>query len=413
MIRSRSTLKTYFETGDTPTESQFSDLIDSFKHMDDINTAIQITRSDLMTAIDDAALNPGSFYLLNNAQSTNPNCIVSSVLMVAMTNNSFFSECVRFQLVPDYNVVEIWHSSDPNPNVDDLRIHCGKVYKNLTGANGNNTANELFLDTTNWVPVPYEAGDNYTLKPFECCYDITADLIWLQQIKSRNVKNFFPTFLYQVINYNPNDFTDWNMFCKNERFADIHTTFGVYSMKNLVSMYNVHANGIANCLVENISDVMFSTIKYKYDYSTMGIIRNIDCVNLRTISNPVNISNIPATVPEYSYQTDDESGYIEINFSETPKTAGTYIVSCILPKNVSIVEAVINCDTNLNTGVNIEFGIQTDDPTYMTALSDDINTAPQRSTTVGNRTTAFSRELILTIDDTLDQGVLWIAYKYV
>jgi len=34
-IKSKATLKTYFETGDFPTESQFADLIDSLRHEDE------------------------------------------------------------------------------------------------------------------------------------------------------------------------------------------------------------------------------------------------------------------------------------------------------------------------------------------------------------------------------------------
>ena len=34
-IKERNILKGYFETGDKPTQSQFADLIDSFKHKND------------------------------------------------------------------------------------------------------------------------------------------------------------------------------------------------------------------------------------------------------------------------------------------------------------------------------------------------------------------------------------------
>lgn len=35
MATSRTNLKTYFETGDTPTEAQFAELIDAYRHVDE------------------------------------------------------------------------------------------------------------------------------------------------------------------------------------------------------------------------------------------------------------------------------------------------------------------------------------------------------------------------------------------
>lgn len=38
MVRTKAQLKTFFETGDYPTEEQFADLIDSFAHVNDLPT---------------------------------------------------------------------------------------------------------------------------------------------------------------------------------------------------------------------------------------------------------------------------------------------------------------------------------------------------------------------------------------
>ena len=44
MIESKQTLKTYFQTGDVPTEQQFANLIDSFLHTQDNFTFINVNR---------------------------------------------------------------------------------------------------------------------------------------------------------------------------------------------------------------------------------------------------------------------------------------------------------------------------------------------------------------------------------
>ena len=46
MKQSKGILKTYFETNDFPTESQFWELIDSFRHIDDGATILSIKMED-------------------------------------------------------------------------------------------------------------------------------------------------------------------------------------------------------------------------------------------------------------------------------------------------------------------------------------------------------------------------------
>lgn len=48
-VQDKPTLKTYFETGDKPSEANFEDLIDSFQHVDD-----KATEQNLMDHTDDA-----------------------------------------------------------------------------------------------------------------------------------------------------------------------------------------------------------------------------------------------------------------------------------------------------------------------------------------------------------------------
>lgn len=47
-IRDKNTLKTFFEKGDIPSQNQFEDLIDSFKHQNDIDTLV-LTDQEIMS----------------------------------------------------------------------------------------------------------------------------------------------------------------------------------------------------------------------------------------------------------------------------------------------------------------------------------------------------------------------------
>jgi hypothetical protein len=71
MKQTRSTLKTYFETGDKPTEWEFSDLIDSMIIDEDFVTraTTEYTYADLETLITNNALIPGQQYTIANYQT--------------------------------------------------------------------------------------------------------------------------------------------------------------------------------------------------------------------------------------------------------------------------------------------------------------------------------------------------------
>lgn len=71
MKQTRSTLKTYFETGDKPTQGEFSDLIDSMVIDEDfaIRAATEYTYTDLETLITNNALVTGQTYTIANYQT--------------------------------------------------------------------------------------------------------------------------------------------------------------------------------------------------------------------------------------------------------------------------------------------------------------------------------------------------------
>jgi hypothetical protein len=58
-VQNRTTLKTYFETGDKPTEAQFIDLIDSLlSRGDDISTVTKLLSAGSETLIDSTEFSP-------------------------------------------------------------------------------------------------------------------------------------------------------------------------------------------------------------------------------------------------------------------------------------------------------------------------------------------------------------------
>ena len=73
MKRTKEELKTYFETGDVPTESQFSDLIDSIAHVDDVSNflteAITIDYASLAQLVANNELIIGKNYLISDYQT--------------------------------------------------------------------------------------------------------------------------------------------------------------------------------------------------------------------------------------------------------------------------------------------------------------------------------------------------------
>ncbi|MFT5891743.1 MAG: hypothetical protein ACI9Y7_001850 [Dokdonia sp.] len=65
MRQERETLKTYFETGDRPTESQFAELIDSYAHLNELNFGLTVRPSG------DLKYEFYHFYVANNIQFSN------------------------------------------------------------------------------------------------------------------------------------------------------------------------------------------------------------------------------------------------------------------------------------------------------------------------------------------------------
>ena len=162
-----------------------------------------------------------------------------------------------------------------------------------------------------------------------------------------------------------------------------------------------------------ISDVQAYIGKLKYNKSDFSSISDNKCLGIGNINGGNSIIGIPETVPFYGFVTDDETGYIEFDFDEDPKDAGTYVVGCVLPKNVSLTKVEANCDGNLTAAIDISFGIAVDDPNYTSFASDDVNSSVQINASGGNRTSAFNREIVIEFSDRIESGKLWIAYKFV
>lgn len=75
-VQTKVTLKTYFQTGDKPTQGQFGDLIDSLLHVNEIPASggTAVISQGTYDGDADAALNGvaiGEFYVLSGGENSN------------------------------------------------------------------------------------------------------------------------------------------------------------------------------------------------------------------------------------------------------------------------------------------------------------------------------------------------------
>lgn len=411
MVRSKAVLKSFFQTGDTPTESQFADFIDSMQHVEE-SSVVTFNRSTMSVYIADSKLIPGKRYLLTDAQSTNAGCLSSAVLLTAATTNSFENIGTRFMLVPDYENLTMWFPGLPTPTIGDLVIYGARVWENVNGNVGDVSAVSSlrrFELNNEWTEVDFESGPNYSIRGFECRYDFLNDLIIEQ--RNNGVVCYSSKIAYDFIGWNLLDRCDWNqdkVVCFSETCVMLFVNNSQLAQCSAVSTQLLTNN---DC--QFIFDVQTYTDKLKYNTSDLLSISDNKCLGIGNIKGGNSIIGIPETVPFYAFVTDDETGYIEFDFNEDPKDAGTYVVGCVSPKNVSLTKVEANCDGNLTAAISINFGIAIDDPNYTSFASDDVNSSVQINASGGNRTSAFNREIVIEFSDRIESGKLWIAYKFV
>lgn len=411
MVRSKAVLKSFFQTGDTPTESQFADFIDSMQHVEE-SAVVTFNRSTMDDYIADSKLIPGKRYLLTNAQSTNSGCLSSAVLLTAATTNSFESIGTRFMLVPDYKNLTMWFPGLPTPTIGDLVIYGARVWKNVNGNIGNVSAvsalRNFELDSE-WTEVDFESGPNYSIRGFECRYDVLNDLIVEQ--RNNGVVCYSSKIIYDFIGGNLLDRCDWNQD-KITYFSDVRLMCFLNN-SDLKECAGVSTQLLTNNECQFIADVSTYVDKLKYQTFDLYCIKDNKCKAIASIKGGNSIIGIPSTVEFYTFVTDDETGYVQFDFDEDPKDAGTYVVGCVSPKNVSLTKVEANCDGNLTTAIGINFGIAVDDPNYTSFVSDNVNSSVQINASGGNRTSAFNREIVIEFSDRIESGKLWLAYKFV
>lgn len=374
---------------------------------------VDLTYSQLQSLIGSNGIVRGILYNITNAQASHNKSVPTKVIVQGITPNMVTEDGVRFQLIPDYNALPIWNEGLTSYNIGDKCIYGSRVWVNVSGSlgspNGYFPANLLSL-SNDWVQVPYEEGDDYTLTQIECKYNVVNDLVIEQKLGGLTVSA--PGVYALALGFSPLDYCDWGLTKK----IIIQDVLCLIFLNNyaLTQALGVFSSMIANNGCKNISDV--KTIIDKSTTQGIGPLTGIafnKCKIIRSISNTQGINNIPDTVNEYSFVTDDESGYLEHDFSNAPLASGdTLVLGCILNKGVAFTGVQMASDGNLPTGVNITIGIDTDAPTYATKLSNNINTEVQYINTPSARTTDFNRLIVLTADGALNSGVLRVAYKY-
>lgn len=366
------------------------------------------TLANIQTAITNGTLVSGSVYYLANAQVTQAETIPAKILIQAVSNNQISPNAIRFQLVPDYTALNFW-SAGASYVPGNKVIWGSRVWENLTANTG--IAIDILTLNNDWDEVPYVAGANYTEVAIPCVYDIVTDVITCQEYLGLKVCTT-PASITNA-SFSACDFCDWGQLKEiSNCFDNTLYVIPLLNNPNLVNFFSVNAFGVTNNLCTSIVNCNVKSGK-TYSQSGDSAIHGNECDIINNVTNLDVIREIPSSVYEYSWVTDDESGYIQLDLDQAPLTIGTHVIGCILPIDVAICEVTMNCDGGL-PATTLTFGIDTDDATHVTFTGANINTAPQRDTTISARTTAYNREIILDVSVAdADSGKLWITYKYI
>jgi hypothetical protein len=369
-----------------------------------------VTRAQLLAAIAAQTINVGAWYLITDAQSTNGICVVAQVLVYGTSSTTVSRDGIRFMLSPNYDVANggllIWKST-LTPTAGDKVIWGARVWENDNGLVGAAT-DDYTLDSE-WTEVTYVAGSDYTLEQFECKYDLANDWIEYQCYKGLCIVSDYNYAIAISQTANGCDYSDYKQM-------DIISIIGLTMTNRYLNNPNIAllSNNEARDICNNLSTSIYNNklaIPPRMTNDYIGIIGN----EADVIVNNHNVSSIYQTpaIDFVGFNTDDESGYFEWNFDDNPLTAGTYNMNCIFADGVALVEMVANSDGNVTPGVNIDLGVDVDDATYFSTSSASINVGVQRTTTIGNRTTAANRIVTMTLDASVSAGKIWVYYKYV
>lgn len=225
------------------------------------------------------------------------------VRAVSVSRLSF--DGVRFMLCPatyatgadahGNNWIGVWKSTK-TATVNCLAIWNGKVWKNLTGAIGYPSGENL--DSTNWQPVEKSSFANYEYVEmvFGCRYDFDNDWVFLQWDSQGNVfgNSRFDGEIPNILNYC--DISDWNYGTSGCRF-EFNRCAGFFNNNGL----NIVArNSVSTIICGNNSESIYgnSCIEVSNNSCTLingnsnaGRISENTCPRIKSNSNAGDIRN--------------------------------------------------------------------------------------------------------------------------
>jgi len=373
------------------------------------------TKANLDSLIASNSIKNNVQYLITNAQASNPECITSTVLVFGTSPNTVSESGIRFQLVADYVNIPMFNDELADFSIGAKCIYGSRVWVNVTGHLGSSIGAfpmDLLMMNSDWEPAPYEEGVNYSLVQIDCKYDIVNDFIFSQKYKGLEIGT--ELVYVQEFGFSSVDYCDWGQV----NIATIIEVRGLMFLNNsnLQQAINVFAPLIINNLCEILQQISISISKMtSFEALPEQVIAYNECRSIRAISNTQSIIGIPSTVSDYSFVTDDENGYIEYNFNDSPLSTGdTVVIGCIANKGVCTTRFEVGSDGNFVENSDINIAIDVDDSSVCNVNTlGQINIKTTVVNQVSNRTTDYNRLLKMSVSSNVTSGKLYIAYKYV
>ena len=394
---------------------------------DMVNQSVAVVPyTTLMTMLGNKQIVPGMVYKIADRGDR-------GIFVLGLTSGTVSREGIRVMLCPKTYKTEtldgnswkgIWHSSK-TASIGDLFIAGGRVWKNKTGSIGTEVPDSE-LDPVNWEPISKSSfsSNEYIEMSFSVSYDIEND--WIEE--QSNGQNIVVGITYALkvmfdFRVNPADVTDWNLGMACRYFRNIKAPFGVAN--NVVDptggIAEVTATGIFGNKVGLIQNVVCSpSHNGGSDADVLAALNNCECRLIVSTNRIGGIDNIPNTVDQFTYHTDDFGFYLQWDFRDWEEGDGpvedgnSVFRNCLLNTDVALVEMnVIGVDLSGTGAPEIKIGIETDDESYvgftsLSALNNGIRVAD-----FGNKTTERHRRFKISVTGgDVTGGILKISGKY-
>ena len=216
MIRTKEELKSYFETGDVPTEENFSDLIDTFvtetdleDKLKDISSFESLTYQSLLDLREESKLKPGQLYRITDYVTTTSQTNTQSaghqfdVIVLALTNDTLAERAWACHHEGDtyfqnshLEAWQIWYCLDNDTSrfawaVSSEEGGRGVIYRMIDEFN-----NDIPFDFKN-IFFSFDGGDNFLqaiygysynniIKPY-CIYNVGFEKVFTQKLNFINI----------------------------------------------------------------------------------------------------------------------------------------------------------------------------------------------------------------------------------